>query len=260
MRCTNNYEDYLKVTVEDVKRAGFTERYPKYRCGTTYYVKDSCEYVLARTGGNFWVILDKKTYEFIGGYNIHMNNKGRNYKSVGGILVYIEDNEHRDDYSHVPRIRLNGKDKMLHRVVMNAQKDVQVDHINHNQCCCIEKNLRCCTNEQNTINRQDRCGVWGYSDEEGTYYAYDLEANGCNKKRYDSIVDCYLGYRNTARELYKGTGFEDFVYDIRNDFSETLGLLIHYYILGDITDGEMDQMNLDYWRDTLDNAPIAIAI
>ena len=93
MRCTNNYEDYLKVTVEDVKRAGFTERYPKYRCGTTYYVKDSCEYVLARTGGNFWVILDKKTYEFIGGYNIHMNNKGRNYKSVGGILVYIEDNE-----------------------------------------------------------------------------------------------------------------------------------------------------------------------
>ena len=56
MRCTNNYEDYLKVTVEDVKRAGFTERYPKYRCGTTYYVKDSCEYVLARTGGNFWVI------------------------------------------------------------------------------------------------------------------------------------------------------------------------------------------------------------
>ena len=144
---------------------------------------------------------------------------------------------------------------------MGEPKGVQIDHINHNQSCCIKENLRPCNNKQNTINRQDRCGVWEYGDEEEIYYyAYDLVMDGCIKKRYDSKVDCFLGYRDTARVLYKGTGFEEFVYDIENDFSETFNLLLDHYIFHDITENEMLQMNLAYWRDTLDNAPIAIAV
>ena len=77
---------------------------------------------------------------------------------------------------------------------------------------------------------------------------------------YDSKADCYLAYRDTAKVLYQGTGMERFVYDIENDFSETFNLLLDHYIFHDITENEMLQMNLAYWRDTLDNAPIAIAV
>ena len=255
MRCKQCYKDYLEVSVDDVERAGFTERYPKRKSGATYYVRDTCEYALARTKNGIFVILDKETYESVKDISIYTNNKGRNYKFVEGLLVYIEDNE------HIPRIRLDGKDKMLHRVVMGEPKGVQIDHINHNQSCCIKENLRPCNNKQNTINRQDRCGVWEYGDEEEIYYyAYDLVMDGCIKKRCDSKVDCFLGYRDTARVIYKGTELEKFVYDIENDFSETLGLLIHYYILGDITKKEMYQMNLDFWEDKFNKKSIAIAV
>lgn len=244
MRCTNNYNDYLKVTVDEVMRAGFTPKYTRRKSGTTYYVSDNCEYVLASIRDNHLVILDKETYESIGGISIHM--KFKEY--------------HNDKIPAIPRIIKDNKEVPLHRVVTNAQKDVQVDHINHNQSCCIKENLRLCNNRQNTINRQDKCGVWEYSDEEGTYYAYDLKANGCNKKRHDSIVECYLAYRDTARAIYKEKELEDFVYDIENDFSKTLGLLIHYYILGDITKEEMYQMNLEYWRDKFNKESIARAV
>lgn len=208
-----NYEDYLEVTMEDVKRAGFTERYPKHRCGTVYYVSESCEYVLAHVQFYGWILIDKETYEDIQSINISMNSK-------------------RKGSFYVPYVEIESVNVMLHRFVKNADKGVQVDHKNHNRHCCIKENLRICNHKQNALNCRRRC----------------LIANGCNS---GSEVARYLGYRNTARELYKGTGFEDFVYDIRNDFSETLGLLIHYYILGDITETEMRQMNLDYWRHKL---------
>lgn len=222
MRCTNNYEDYLKVTVEDVKRAGFTERYPKHRCGTVYYVSESCEYVLAYVQFYGWILIDKETYEDIQSINISMNSKGQ-----GSF--------------YVPYVEIESVNVMLHRFVKNAAKGVLVDHKNHNRCCCIKENLRFCNYKQNALNCR----------------RHSLIANGCNS---DSEVDCYLKYRDTARVIYKGTELEEFVYDIENDFSKTLGLLIHYYIFGDITKAEMYQMNLAYWRDTLDNTPIAIAV
>ena len=42
----------------------------------------------------------------------------------------------------------------LHRVIMNAPKDFQVDHINHDTLDNRKENLRLVTNSQNMINRR----------------------------------------------------------------------------------------------------------
>ena len=257
-----NYQDYLYVNEDQVMEAGFEPKNPKIKCGTTYYVSDTCEYVLVVARDGFQVILDKAMYSEIGDSSIYV--KYREY--------------HNSEDEPIPCV----SDKWLHRVVMDAPKGIQVDHINHNQNCSVKENLRFCNNSQNTLNRQDKCGVYEQFDTEGTtLYGYALKVDACEEDRitllkdkgfikmknrkgkatfrsndvYESKVDCYLAYRDSARALYKGTEKEDFIYDIENDFSETLGLLIHYYIIGDITKEEMYQMNLDYWRDSLDNEP-----
>lgn len=209
------YQDYLQVSVDKVKEAGFKKRYPKNKYGTTYYVSENCEYVLAYTRDEKPVILDKETYDIIGDKNIHMK-----YKEY-----------HNPNISPIPRI-ISGNGKTLHRVVMGEPKGKQVDHINHNQSCCIKENLRPCNSRQNNMNQQKKCGI----------------------SECDGSVDDYIAYRDSAKEQYKGTDMEEFVYNIENDFSETIGLLIHHYIIQDISKEQMYQMNLDYWRDKLDNA------
>ena len=49
----------------------------------------------------------------------------------------------------------NGKQKIIHihRVIINAPKGMQVDHINGNPLDNRRENLRICTNQQNGMNR-----------------------------------------------------------------------------------------------------------
>lgn len=260
-----NYKDFLNVSVEDVKNAGYEEKYPRRGRGMVYYVCDIREYVLASTSEGYRIILDKETYENIG------------YKSI--YVCYKE--YYNDESSPIPYICNGAKCVKLHRDVMNAPKGVQIDHINHNQSCCIKENLRRCNNKQNTMNRQDKCSIYGISDTNGlSGYRYDLAVDVYENDKiiligdmgfeevkrtskevifrspvFQSKVDGMLSYRDNKRLLLKGTGMEKFVYDIENDFRETIDLLIRYYILGDITKEEMHQMNLEHWRNKLDNAP-----
>lgn len=148
------------------------------------------------------------------------------YETIKDINISMNSRENGRFY--IPFVE-KGNNLSLHRNVMNANKKVPVDHISHNPYCCIKENLRLCNRKQNSLNSRRRCRV----------------------KNCKSRVEGCLAYRESARALYKGTEKENFVYDIENDFSETLGLLLHYYIIGDITKEEMYQMNLDYWRHRL---------
>lgn len=217
MSFQKNYQDYLQPCVEDILSAGFKDKYPKHKCGTVYYVNKACDYALAHVESYGWVLIDRETYESIGDITINMNSK-------------------KQWQYYVPYVVINNKNIALHRHVMNADEDVLIDHKNHNRYCCIKENLRCCNYSQNALNSRRR--------------KIDI-----GEDAYDSKVDYYLKRRDVARDLYKGTVDEDFVYDIENDFSGTLGLLIHYYILNDITKEEMYELNLEYWRNKLDNAP-----
>jgi hypothetical protein len=53
-------------------------------------------------------------------------------------------------------VMLNGKRQLilLHRVIMDAPPDREVDHINGDGLICTRANMRLCTHRQNTANRQ----------------------------------------------------------------------------------------------------------
>ena len=46
------------------------------------------------------------------------------------------------------------------------------------------------------------------------------------------------------------------MYDITNDFRDTMYLLVHHYILHDISYEEMYQMNKEYWQDKNDSGEL----
>jgi hypothetical protein len=50
---------------------------------------------------------------------------------------------------------INGKKKtiIMHRLIMNTPSDLQVDHIDHDGLNNQRNNLRNCTNQQNSLNR-----------------------------------------------------------------------------------------------------------
>lgn len=64
---------------------------------------------------------------------------------------------------------VNGKGEtiFMHREILNAPKGTQVDHINGNSLDNRKENLRFCTNQQNSFNRQaqknNKLGIKGVS-------------------------------------------------------------------------------------------------
>ena len=49
-------------------------------------------------------------------------------------------------------LKIKSKGVLLHRLIMDCPKEMQVDHINHNPLDNRKCNLRICTNQQNCMN------------------------------------------------------------------------------------------------------------
>lgn len=254
------------ITEDSLISAGYKVRLPKRRCHTRYFVNDNEEYVLAEVqevGERVWVIIDRDTYEQIGGSNISMK-----YRKTASI--------------YFPSIKLDGDTVSLHRLVLGAHGNYQVDHINQCQMFCVPENLRECTNTENSINRRDKLGVESYpvkgrhvsnyrikvAEGNESFIAY-LKNEGFIRDRnrakgmvvmkspfFDSKLDCYIDSTAKHKKLYEGTRLEEFVYDITNDFRDTMYLLVHHYILHDISYEEMYQMNKEYWQDKNDSGEL----
>ena len=167
------------------------------------------------------------------------------------------------DYKGRPNIRLS----RIACGVEDAGEGIQVDHINRQRLCCTGDNLRICNNAENSQNK-DNVSIKPYN---GKYY-YKLDVTldqfalldkddfvkvGNKPKEgkvvvasppFDNTIDAKISYGDILRTLNAGTSLEEYIYNIKNDFCRTLNLLIHYYALGDVSEKELYELNLLYWR------------
>lgn len=91
--------------------------------------------------------------------------------------------------------RRNGKQQKpirMHRVILNATKEMEVDHIDHNGLNNQRTNLRLVTKQENAFNRKD---VKGYSfNKNANKWAAHIHLNGKKK---------HLGYFKTEKKAHK---------------------------------------------------------
>lgn len=78
-------------------------------------------------------------------------------------------NKHGNTYRVLRYPKINGKRKIIymHRLIMNAPDNLEVDHIDHDNLNNQKSNLRTCTHKQNSVNRSP----WGSSKYLGVSYA-----------------------------------------------------------------------------------------
>jgi len=110
---------------------------------------------------------------------------------------------------------INGKPKYkliyLHRIVMNVDKDIIIDHINHNTLNNRKINLRIIENNKNLKHRKSRNSnnTTGYRNvswiKNEKIYRVQLQINGKNTKLGDfTDVDEAGKFAEKMREKYYG--------------------------------------------------------
>lgn len=98
--------------------------------------------------------------------------------------AYYANNEYR-----VMRKTKEGKTQYLHRFIMNAKENENIDHINHNPLDNKKANLRICTHAQNMRNQKKRRGSSNFKGVHWNKNAKKWMAQiTCNYKKH------YLGY------------------------------------------------------------------
>jgi hypothetical protein len=107
-------------------------------------------------------------------------------------------------------VRRQGNKKIrMHRVITNAPKGLDCDHIDHNGLNNRKKNLRLCTRLQNSRNQRARKG--GTSKYKGVYWHKDQKKwhagiSSCGKSyflgSFDNEVDAAKAYDKKAKVLF----------------------------------------------------------
>lgn len=120
-------------------------------------------------------------------------------EDYGVLLSYswVYSDDRTNEYAHTT-LRVGGKKTTvkMHRMIMEAPKGKQVDHMNHNGLDNRKTNLRLCTNSQNQANANVKSnsgtGIKGVHrrKDNGRWRAHALR----NGKRV------WLGHFNTAKE------------------------------------------------------------
>lgn len=245
----------LIVTPEMLKNIGFKEIKTRGRC--VYYIKPDCKYAVAfvvnkDTGEDDIVLIPSWLPEKIEYSSICFNRR-------------------KNNDSLVPVVRFEGKNKYLHKVMMEilngekSDKEKKYDHINVCRNCCIEENIRLASDLQNSGNMSKTLSC-AYSQKNSIYLSVKLtdakkiqslkalgltvieNSNGkveIYSKPYPNRATWYSDMKKAQKIIYGS-----FLYNILNDFSHEYGihLLVHQYVLKDITEAEARQFNYEYWK------------
>lgn len=242
----------LIVTPDMLKNIGFKETKTKGSC--VYYTNPDCKYAVA-------FISNPDTYE-----DDIVLMPGWLPEKIGYCSIYF--NRRKKNDSLVPMIRHNGKCKYLHKVMMDileGKNNNLYDHININRNCCIEDNIRKATDLENSGNMSKTLSC-AYSQKNSIYLSVKLtdakkiqslkalgltviEKSNGKVEIYSEPYpnrDTWFSIMKKAQKIIYGS----FLYDILNDFSHEYGihLLVHQYVLKDITEAEARQFNYEYWK------------
>jgi hypothetical protein len=103
----------------------------------------------------------------------------------------------------------NGQHVYLHRFLMDAPADMEVDHIDHNRLNCQKHNMRLATNAGNAKNavkhRDNTSGFKGVSFNKGCgKYQSQIRADGVRHflGYYDDPTEAARAYDAAARKLH----------------------------------------------------------
>ena len=140
-------------------------------------------------------IVDDEEFEYLNQWKwqAHYNRKGNTYYASGNI---------------------NNRYCAMHRLILNAPKNLLVDHINHNTLDNRKKNLRLATKLENSHNRK-RCkrNTSGYKGVTWSKLHNKWRSRICVESKrlhlglFDTAEEAYIAYCNAAIEYHK-----DFVY------------------------------------------------
>lgn len=143
-------------------------------------------------------------------------------EATNGTIFYIDDEDFPIISQHSWRIRkfrekiyvmtnitVNGlrRTLLLHRLITNAPKGMDVDHINNNGLINTKENLRVCTRSQNMMNMRKNGsrtsnfkGV--YKDKNRWHSQIRDGCKNINLGRFDSEVEAAEAYNAKAVELF----------------------------------------------------------
>lgn len=252
----------LIVTPEGLKDLGFAETPTRGSC--VYYTKSDCEYAIASVWNNEY-----------GEYSMVLMPEWLPSK-IGYCSIFFNRKKCGDD-GLMPTIIYKGKNKSLHRVMMEIHlnkeidKDCKYDHINVCRSCCTIDNIREATDLQNSGNMFKSLERIAYSQEDKIYLQVKLTDTKKIQRlknlglRVNPMNDDIVGMSSPEypdREMYYRVAktvqmiiYGKYLYNILNDFKHEYGmhLLVHQYVLKDITKEEACEFNYQYYKSTVWN-------
>ena len=144
------------------------------------YACDDTARLIPLTQGQIAVV-DRADYPALSRYKWFAHKEGRTFYAVG-----------------------NGQKRkhiIMHRMIMNAPKNMQVDHIDHDGLNNTRKNLRLCTPAQNRYNMRPQKNKKNRSKLKGVFYVK-------SKKKYKAQIGFkgktkHIGYYKTQKHAGK---------------------------------------------------------
>jgi len=137
--------------------------------------------------------------------------------TVGDGTVFVFDKEYFNlvkkytwwNHNGYMTTRVDNKQKVFHRMIMNPKKEEQIDHIDTNRCNNLKSNLRICTNTDNAKNKRVRknntTGFVGVAKRENETYRVRIRVDGKEKTigHYKELKDAVKARLEAELEYYK---------------------------------------------------------